>query len=133
MKKDLEYMKRLRDAINSNDEFAGKTFDRDKVVQYNRLIELAEEIVATANTDPFINIATDYKESIPNTQRNATVFLNVLVPVNINRREITKAFKEMLDICDNFVVTVLDDAKGGYVVRYGFSVRDVWTDGRGGS
>jgi len=125
---------KLKKALFDDDEpFYGTRIDERQMDKYRKIVSLADTI--SLKKYPFLHITTEYKSEIPNTQRNASVFVNVLAPANINVGVLKEAFSRMIVLADNFVVAVLEagENKEHKIVRLGFGVRDVWVDERIGN
>ena len=126
--------KKLMEKLFAADKpFFGTRIDENKLKNYNRLIELAKEIGSKKYT--FLDITTEYKTEIPNDRRNASVFVNVLTPANINIQSLKESFSEMINLADNFTMAFLEagSEKQHKIIRLGFAVRDIWVDESEGS
>lgn len=123
----------LEKLFASDKPFFGTRIDEEKLNKYNRLIELAKEIGSKKYT--FLDITTEYKTDLPNIRRNASVFVNVLTPANVNVKSLKDSFSEMIKIADNFTMAFIEAGNENQhkIIRLGFAVRDIWIDESEGS
>ena len=124
----------LKNKLFGEDEpFHGTRINPFQMSKYEQLCRYVDKI--KTEKYPLVYITAEYKSEVPSTCRNASVFVNILAPANINYKDLRMIFAGMIMAADNFVVAVLEagENKEHKIVRLGFGVRDVWLDEKGGS
>jgi regulator of RNase E activity RraB len=111
-------------------QFFGTKIDEEQYKKYERIKYFAKEI--KANENYFINVHIECQEELPNTKPNGIVIVNILAPANINNKVIKDCLSKMIDLSDNLSIAVTE-REAHKIIRFGFGVRDIWVDARGGN
>jgi hypothetical protein len=120
----------VKELSASDTTFFGTKLNEDNYKRYERIKYFAKEI--KANENYFINVHIECQEELTNAKPNGIVIVNILAPANINNKVIKDCLSKMIDLSDNLSIAVTE-REAHKIIRFGFGVRDIWVDARGGN